>query len=129
MKPGGWILLAIVALALLGGSYAYGRSDGAAIERDKQAEIAAAVLLERAGRELKVDQLGAGQARAEAARAGSMREIYRETNTVTERPVYRNVCIDADGVQLLESAAATANGANPGVGPADAGAPSPAAPQ
>ncbi|MES1985045.1 MAG: hypothetical protein V4461_08820 [Pseudomonadota bacterium] len=51
---------------------------------------------------------------ADQARRDTVREIYRESHQVTERPVYRNVCIDADGVLLLDRAAAAANGDNPG---------------
>lgn len=45
----------------------------------------------------------------EQARQTNVREIYHESQKVIERPVYRNVCIDADGVGLLDRAAATAN--------------------
>ena len=45
----------------------------------------------------------------EYARQGSVREIYHESQKVIERPVYSSVCVDADGVGLLDRAAATAN--------------------
>lgn len=51
---------------------------------------------------------------ADQARRDTVREIYRESHQVTERPVYRNVCIDADGVLLLDRAAAAANSDDPG---------------
>lgn len=51
---------------------------------------------------------------ADQARRDTVREIYRESHQITERPVYRNVCIDADGVLLLDRAAAAANSDNPG---------------
>lgn len=46
---------------------------------------------------------------AEYTRQANVREIYHEAQQVIERPVYRNVCVDADGVGLLDRAAATAN--------------------
>lgn len=46
---------------------------------------------------------------AEQARQQSVREIYHESQKIIDRPVYRNVCVDAAGVGLLDRAAATAN--------------------
>lgn len=121
MKPWLALIAAIVAAALLAGTYAYGRSDGRAIERDKQAEAKRAVEADRKERDQRVDQVGGGAAVEETQRQQNVREIYRESHTVTERPVYRNVCVDADGVRLLDRAAAAANGADPGSGSAGAG--------
>jgi Ni/Co efflux regulator RcnB len=121
MKPWLALIAAIVAAALLAGTYAYGRSDGRAIERDKQAEARKAVEADRKQREQRVDQVAGGAAAAETQRQDTVREIYRESHTVTERPVYRNVCVDADGMRLLDRAAGAANGADPGSGSAGAG--------
>jgi hypothetical protein len=41
-----------------------------------------------------------------AARAEAARLVARVVERVVERPVYRNQCIDADGVRLLDHAAA-----------------------
>lgn|SRR5574343_2005428 len=41
------------------------------------------------------------------------RVIERETQKVIERPVYRNVCTDADGLRLLEAARVGAKPAEP----------------
>lgn len=50
--------------------------------------------------------------------------ITREVDRVVEKPVYRNVCLDADGLQLLERAtrgsAATGEPGDAVPGPADA---------
>lgn len=117
-----WLYLggAIGALLLLAGVYWFGRGDGQAIERDKQAAAARAIAEERARREERVDQVGAGATQAEAVRSTSMTEVRHEIERITERPVYRNVCIDADGVRALDHAAAAANGENPGIGSAGA---------
>ena len=121
MKP--WIYLAgaLAAIALLAGVYAFGRSDGRAIEVAKQVATEAAVKVEREKREGGVDQVGAGAAKLEQNRQSSVKEIYHESTTVTERPVYRNVCVDADGVRLLDRAAVVANGEDPGIVPGATG--------
>lgn len=106
----GGILLFIALLAV---AYIAGRRDGRAIADGKQAAVDKAVEAERGKRESTVAQGDAsGQAR-ETDRQTHVREITRETNTITERPVYRNVCVDADGVRLLDRAAAVANGDDP----------------
>jgi hypothetical protein len=106
----GGILLFIALLAI---AYIAGRRDGRAIADGKQAAVDRAVEKERGKREEAVARGdAAGQAR-ETDRQTHVREITRETNTITERPVYRNVCVDADGVQLLDRAAAVANGDDP----------------
>lgn len=100
----------LLFVALLVGAYIAGRRDGRAIADGEQAAADRAVAKERGKREGAVAQGDAsGQAR-ETDRQTHVREITRETNTITERPVYRNVCVDADGVRLLDRAAAVANG-------------------
>ena len=123
MNP--WAVLGggLAAIALLAGAYVVGRGDGQAIEQGKQATAARAVAEERAAREQRVDQVGAGAVQAEAQRTNTMTEVRHEIERITvDRPVYRNVCIDADGVRALDHAAAAANGEDPGIGPAAAGA-------
>lgn len=104
----------VAAIALLAGAYAYGRGDGKAIEVGKQAAVEAAVAKERKLREDKLDQVGAVAEQHETVRQANVREIFHETSTITERPVYRNICVDADGVRALDRAADVANGADPG---------------
>lgn len=114
MNPLAIVGSALLAVSMLIGAYAFGRADGRDIEQGKQAASERAV---RAEAELRTTKLGAGETAAqtaEAQRQQSVREVYRETNTITERPVYRNVCVDADGVRALEKAAAIANGVDPG---------------
>jgi hypothetical protein len=121
VKPWLAIVAGVAALAVLAGAYAYGRSDGLAIEQGKQAAARAAVEADRKEREQQLDQVGGAAAAAETARQATVREIHRESHTVTERPVYRNLCSDADGVRLLDRSAAAANGEHPGSGSAAAG--------
>ena len=124
------ILVAVIAaIALLAGAYAFGRSDGSAIERDAQAKVDAATSKLREERQQLVDQLAGAAAAQETKAFGQMRELVRESHTIVERPVYRNLCVDADGVRILDAAAALANGDDPGEPAAGAGAPSAADPQ
>lgn len=92
------------------GGFAYGTRVGTAQEvaSQKRADDAA-----RAVREQLQGKIDAGaelHQSAEYARQANVREIYHETQKIIERPVYRNVCVDADGVGLLDRAAAIANG-------------------
>ena len=119
----------IAALALLAGAYLFGRSDGAALERDKAASIARVVEAERAARENAIDKLAAAAAKQRAARETTIREIHRDYERVVQGdPVVVNVCVPADGVQLLDRAAAAANGADSGGAAARAGEGAAAAP-
>ena len=91
------------------GGFFYGTSVGVAQEQaaQKRADDAA----DSKTKKLQ-GQLDASSEVAQAneyARQGSVREIYHESQKVIERPVYRSVCVDADGVGLLDRAAATAN--------------------
>ncbi|MGW8190172.1 hypothetical protein [Sphingomonas hankookensis] len=128
LRPYLAIVGAVVAVALLAAAYIAGRHDGRAIANGKQAAVEKAVKAEREKRETAVAVTEAAGAAKETDRQEKVREIYRETNTVTERPVYRNLCVDADGVRLVERATAIANGDDPsGVAgaPGDAAAAAP----
>lgn len=52
-----------------------------------------------------------------AALRAEFKPIYKEVEVVVQKPVYRNVCLDADGLRLLERAvrgpAATGQPAQP----------------
>jgi len=102
---------ALTASAAGIGGFFYGTSVGAAQEQaaHKRADDAA-----RAERDRLQGQIDASTERSQAAeyaRQTNVREIYHESQKVIERPVYRNVCVDADGVGLLDRAADVANGA------------------
>ncbi|ATI79457.1 hypothetical protein [Sphingobium yanoikuyae] len=111
--------------------FAYGVHVGAAQEQAAQKRADDAREAERTRLQAQIDASAQRHQAAEYARQGAVREIYHESQKVIERPVYRNVCLDADGVGLLDRAAATANG-EPVAGPAGAAAASadgPAKPQ
>lgn len=50
------------------------------------------------------------QGEDDAVRGERVRETYREVAKIVDRPVYRNVCLDADGLRVLVQATAIANG-------------------
>lgn len=104
----------IAALLLISSAYLVGRHDGATIEIGKQAAVEAAVRKEEAKRQDLVDRGALAGAERETQRQASVKELYHETERVVERPVYRNVCDDADGLRILDQAAAVANGEDPG---------------
>lgn len=110
--------LAIAALLAVIGAFFYGQSVGKAkCERDHAAAQAKA----NANRD---EQIGVAQdqdallAEQDLVRETIVREITREVPRIVDRPVYRNVCVDADGVQLLRRAVDAANGGTPGGGAA-----------
>ncbi|ARS27603.1 hypothetical protein [Sphingomonas sp. KC8] len=106
MSP--WLIIA--GVAALGASYVGGRMDGQKIEQSGQLRAERAAAKVRVELQGKNDQSGTASAERETQRQGDVREIYRETEKIIERPVYSARCIDADGVRLLERAAALGNG-------------------
>lgn len=130
MNPYVMLRGALGGLLLLIGTYFYGRNDGAQIEIAKQAAVERAVEKQRLKNEAGVDDGNvAGQA-AEGVRSSDTKEIYREVQRIVDRPVYRNVCVDADGVRSLQRAAAISNGESPGQPDGDTPAdPGPAIPR
>lgn len=112
MNPTTWLRIgsAVGALLLLVGTFFYGRHVGYA-ECDNAHLKAAAAAQEK--REKQIGQAQAADAKsaeADVARQTIVREITREVPKVIDRPVYRNVCIDADGVRLIGRAVEAANG-------------------
>jgi hypothetical protein len=64
----------------------------------------------------KIDQLAAQATQSATARQSAVKENRNASQSVLARPVYRTVCVDADGVRLLDQAADIANGHPPGAG-------------
>ena len=91
------------------GGFFYGNSVGHAQEQAAQKRADDARETERKKLQGQLDAASEAAQVKEYAREGSVREIYHESQKVVERPVYRSVCVDADGVGLLDRAAATAN--------------------
>ena len=100
---------ALAACAAGIGGFFYGTSIGVAQEQATQKRADDAREAERRKLQSKLDASSEAAQVKEYARQGRVREIYHESQKVIERPVYRSVCVDADGVGLLDRAAATAN--------------------
>lgn len=125
LRPYLALIGAALAVAIVIAAYVAGRRDGRAIADGKQLAVERAVAIERKKNETAVAATDAAGAVKETDRQSLVREIIRETHTITDRPVYRNVCIDADGVRLLDRATIVANGGDPGapaVAPGDVAA-------
>lgn len=112
----GGALMAVIAGV---GGFAYGTRVGTAMEQAAQARADAATAKIRRELQGQIDASATRHQSAEYGRQDQVREIYRETHNIIQRPVYSSVCVDADGVRLLDRAAATANG--DGLGPAAGG--------
>lgn len=126
----GYVGTGLIAIAIVGGAYLKGDSAGAnrVLHRVERQELALRDAADQArhAAQARVDHAETEAALREGARQETVREIYRDIPTIVTRPVYRNICLDADGVRLLDRAQAAANGTGANQpGPADA---APAAP-
>ena len=120
-----WGLGLAGALALAIGAYFMGDSAGANRVIARDAREAAKAARDDAKRTRELIAVRNEQEVAEGQRRDTVREIYRDVPKILERPVYRDVCGDADGLRLLRRAAANANGDRSG---ADAASPEGASP-
>lgn len=100
---------AALLLASLGGSYFKGRADGRAVVNAQTLRAMKKALDALELRRVQVDQINGRLAVAQTAHDTATREIYHESVKIIDRPVYHNVCVDADGVGLLDRARAAAN--------------------
>ena len=120
--PNGYVQLGAalgLVLALIG-AYAFGRHDGKSIEVASQASASSASSSVSKVLQGQINSLTADAQASEQNRQESVREIRHETQTIVERPVYRNICVDADGLSLLTKAASIANGGSSPVSSAPA---------
>lgn len=84
--------------------------------REKLGQLVQA-LNERDAKQKQIDQLEKAATQREQDRQVEVRNVYTEIPKLIDRPVYRNVCVDGDGVRLLDRAQAAAGGhagLNPG---------------
>ena len=104
------LILAIAALGACVGAFFFGLSVG----EDRTVARYARVQdkLEKAVQaNVRAAQANDLAAAAAAQRTDTIsREIRRDVPTIIDRPVYRNICIDADGVRRLDRAVDAANG-------------------
>lgn len=112
----GWQIGLLIAAALLLSAlklYDKGKDAG----RD-QAHAAYAKQLKKAQDEVKakeaaIEKIALHQLAADQQRQITHQEIVRESTKFIDRPVYRNRCMDADGLRILDDIAANAHGQNP----------------
>ncbi len=76
------------------------RHDAAEAEHARQAKVA------EDKQEAKADEAAASHEGVREQIRTEFQVIYRDRDRVVEKPVYRNVCIDADGLRLLRAAVA-----------------------
>lgn len=106
--------LAALALGLSGATWVAGYLHGLDVGRQREEAVTRkSIDAANAARDrlrTLIEQAVLKHLEAEQARQSTQREIVRESERVVERPVYRSQCVDADGVRLLDRAAANANG-------------------
>jgi hypothetical protein len=100
---------ALAACAAGMGGFLYGTGVGVAQEQAAQKRAEDAHLAATEKLQGQIDASTVRAQTAEYARQGNVREIYHESQKIVDRPIYRNVCVDDNGVGLLDRAAATAN--------------------
>lgn len=105
-----YLIGAVVGLAALIGAFFYGVGVGRDREIADGANARAEAEKQVERKQATIDSLRADAADRESIRETTVREIYRDIPKIIERPVYRNICVDTDGVQLLDRAVAAANG-------------------
>ena len=107
-------LLLSVAAGL--GGYVEGVRVGVARVEAAQKRAQDAAAQTRETRQDGVDRSALAHQAAETARRTETREIAHEVEKIVERPVYRDRCVDADGVRLLDRAAAATAADGAGIG-------------
>ncbi len=111
---------ALVLAALAGfGGYGHGLDVGRQRERAATFEQVNKANEARDRLRVQIEEAAIRHMEADQNRQSTQREIVRESVRIVDRPVYRNQCIDGDGVRLLDRAADNANGDDPAA-PADA---------
>ena len=109
MIPLTWIIGGVGALSLLAASYAYGDSNGANRVIARNAKAEAAAVAEQRKAQARIEVISGQLAEARRDQDTQFRTIYHEATKIIERPVYRNICVDVDGLRLLDRARETAN--------------------
>jgi hypothetical protein len=87
-----------------------GMAEGRKAEQGDQARIALIKAEAVKPLQAKLDQATTDHFAALNDRTAAFRELRHATSEILKRPVYRNICLDAAGVQQLDRAADIANG-------------------
>lgn len=124
------ILCAALSAALVAcltgiAGYAHGVRVGRAHEQAARSRAIAAAVAQTAALQRQLNHAARRARIAEQARQTIFRDIRHDSQTLVHRPVYGTVCVDADGVGLLDRAAATANADDRAPSAGDPAAPAP----
>lgn len=106
--PLSWVITASALTTIVG--FAGGVTVGRAMCQNGYFKAAQKAEAKHAAVVTSAQALDQQAADREVGRQTIVREIVREVPKLVDRPVYRNVCVDADGVQLLQRAVDAANG-------------------
>ena len=94
-------VLLVFALGLTGGwkvqAWRWAASDAKRLASEQEAARAQAMRADKAAASFEAERADQRQA---------MQIIYRDVERVIEKPIYRNVCLDADGLRLIARAIA-----------------------
>lgn len=96
-----YAIVIVAGMASLVGTYFYGRHDGAVIERVKWEEAAAKQAEKEAKRAASASQ---DREKDREKTRVVYRTITQNVDKIVDRPVYRNVCLDDDGLRLANAA-------------------------
>jgi hypothetical protein len=108
------MLLGIAALLLAGhGIYDKGKQAGRDAADAKYAQQLREAEDAVKAKELAIEQIAVNQLLFDQQRQSTHQEIIRERTQIIDRPIYRNQCIDADGLRILDDIAANAHGQDP----------------
>ena len=104
MNPYGMAAIALLVASAFAGTYLKGRMDGRSVCDNRIAAMVA-----EAAQRGKTEQTQAHTAakRLEVAHAKTrveFRTITKEVEKIVEKPVYRDVCLDADGLRAVNAA-------------------------
>lgn len=106
MLAGPYIYLVYILLVVLvlGGTYLKGRLDGREICNNRIAEIQTESFNKERAAYARATQAAAELEDARSQAAVKYRTITKEVQRVVEKPVYRDVCLDSDGLRLANDA-------------------------
>lgn len=116
MSLSGYFAAAGLALSIASGigGYFHGLDTGRSRAEEAARKQVDAAIAARDRLRGQIEQAALAHLQADQARGATQREIVRENTKIVERPVYRTVCIDGDGVRQLDRAADNANAGGAG---------------
>lgn len=98
-----WVIGAIALAVAVGGAYLVGVSEGKDAERQKALAEYAKSLEKYLTEQNRLDRVAQQFETRIAELSANERVIEREKLRIINRDVYRNVCLDADGLRLINA--------------------------